>query len=116
MMAQVSEYLEEHIDEKVTVSDLASLFNLSVSQVRYNFFSEFGLTPAEYMRGCRMRKAAVLLTDTDYTMMEIASRTGYENPSKFASAFRRSTGSSPVEYRMRQKSMKADRKNTSANA
>ena len=59
----------------------------------------FGQSISQYTMYERMKKAAHLLTETNLSVLEVANRVGYENQSKFAAAFRRSRGSSPLEYR-----------------
>ena len=43
--------------------------------------------------------AAALLRESDLPVAEIAHRVGYEDPSRFAAAFRRHTGRRPTELR-----------------
>ncbi len=52
-----------------------------------------------YLRGLRMDTAARLLQESDLPVAEIAHRVGYEDPSRFAAAFRRHTGRRPTELR-----------------
>ena len=54
---------------------------------------------ASYLRGLRMDTAANLLRSSDLPVAEIAHRVGYEDPSRFAAAFRRHTGCRPTELR-----------------
>ena len=54
---------------------------------------------ASYLRGLRMDTAAQLLQESDLPVAEIAHRVGYEDPSRFAAAFRRHTGRRPTELR-----------------
>lgn len=51
------------------------------------------------MKEYRIRQAAVLLRQTQATIAEIANKVGYENQSKFATAFRDVLKISPAEYR-----------------
>ena len=46
-----------------------------------------------------MKKAADMLISTDDTILRIANMVGYENGSKFASAFKAVIGLSPKEFR-----------------
>ena len=46
-----------------------------------------------------MKQAAALLRQTQATIAEIASQVGYENQSKFATAFRDVMKIAPAEYR-----------------
>jgi AraC family transcriptional regulator len=49
----------------------------------------------------RMEHAKRLLCSTANSITDLAFQCGYENPSHFASAFRRWTGTSPSDYRGR---------------
>jgi AraC-like DNA-binding protein len=52
-----------------------------------------------FCRICPCREAARLLQESDLPVAEIAHRVGYEDPSRFAAAFRRHTGRRPTELR-----------------
>lgn len=54
-----------------------------------------------YARKARMEAAAAQLEETQDSILEIAGRYGYENGSKFATAFRSVMGVSPSQYRKR---------------
>lgn len=51
------------------------------------------------MKEYRIKQAAVLLRQTQATISEIAKQVGYENQSKFATAFRDIFNIAPAEYR-----------------
>ena len=51
------------------------------------------------MKEYRIRQAAILLRQTQATIAEIANQVGYENQSKFATAFREVLKIAPAEYR-----------------
>ena len=59
----------------------------------------FGQPIGTYMKEYRIRQAAVLVRQTQATIAEIANKVGYENQSKFATAFRDVLKISPAEYR-----------------
>jgi AraC-like DNA-binding protein len=52
-----------------------------------------------YMRQYRMQESAVLLSNTSQSVTLIAGSVGYENPSKFAAAFKAVMNMTPLEYR-----------------
>ena len=58
-----------------------------------------GMREIAYMKEYRIRQAADLLRQTRVSIAEIASQVGYENQSKFASAFRDIMKIAPAEYR-----------------
>ena len=51
------------------------------------------------MKEYRMKRAAILLRQTQATIAEISNQVGYENQSKFATAFRDVMKITPAEYR-----------------
>ena len=53
------------------------------------------MSTAAFLRAQKMRQAAVLLRETDRTVLDIAGQFGYDNGSKFARAFRSVIGVSP---------------------
>ena len=74
----------------------------------YNLFhklfkSMYGTTPNLYRQEYKMNRAAALLKNTEKTILDIALEQGYENPGKFAAAFKKVMGISPREYRILEK-------------
>ena len=59
----------------------------------------YGVPVFSYIRIQKMQAAALQLIHTPLTVMEIAAGCGYDNASKFASAFREIMGETPAEYR-----------------
>ena len=58
-----------------------------------------GVTPMQYLISIRMNRAKELLRNTDYSIQEISSLVGYENPLYFSRLFQRQTGRPPSVYR-----------------
>ena len=58
-----------------------------------------GMTPMQYITFLRITRAKELLRSTDYSIQEISSMVGYENPLYFSRIFKKQTGYSPSEYR-----------------
>ena len=92
-------YIAERMEQKVTVSELASHFHVSETQLKNCFKSVYGMSVHAYIREQKMRAAASMLKDTDIPVLEIAGKYGYDNGSKFAKAFREVMGASPNAYR-----------------
>ena len=95
----VCSYLTEHIERRITASELAEQFGVSASQIKNSFSGVYGTSVHAYMRGQRMQAAAKLLRSTDRTVLDIAGQFGYDNGSKFANAFRSVMGVTPAQYR-----------------
>lgn len=64
-----------------------------------NFKQYTKMTPLQYILSIRIANAQSLLETTLYSMTEIASIVGYDNPLYFSRIFKKQTGLSPSEYR-----------------
>jgi len=96
----VKRYIEEHIQEKITVGDLANLIHINEQHLMRIFKRETGQSVVEYITERRIIIASNLLKDTEYSVNFIADCVGCENYSYFTKLFKRFTGFTPREYRM----------------
>ena len=92
-------FVARHMDETPTVDDIATEFSISSSHLQKAFKGVYGVPIYSYMRVLKMQAAAMSLTHTDMSVLEIANNAGYGNASKFSSAFKRIIGEAPLEYR-----------------
>jgi AraC-like DNA-binding protein len=83
------------------VKALMDNVKLSVSKDRFRqlCLDYLEKTPRELVTAIRMESGAELLMETDYCVYTIASMVGYENEYAFSTAFRRTLGLSPRDYR-----------------
>lgn len=96
----IQSFLAEHMDQNYTQEQLAGQFDISLTGMKQCFKSVFGSSIGNWLLQYRMNQAAELLRgDRQISVAEIAGRVGYDSPSKFAMAFRKVMGMSPVEYR-----------------
>lgn len=95
------DWLEEHYEEPVTVTDMARALRISVRQLQYVFASHFGATPTEILRDIRLANARRLLnamtSNTATTIAEAAYACGFSHLSRFSIAYRERFGESPSE-------------------
>ena len=96
----IKEYIDSHIQEKITVKDLANLVHVNEQHLMRIFKKENGQSILEYINERRIVIASNLLKDTDYTINFIADCIGCENYSYFTKIFKKYTGFTPREYRM----------------
>ena len=95
----VCRYLVENMDSRTEIDKLAKLFHVSASQLKKCFRGVYGESIYSYTKELKMKQAAMLLTTTNRTVLDIAGSLGYRNGSKFASAFCDVMGMRPNEYR-----------------
>lgn len=96
---RVAAYISANHDSRMTVAFLAKNFHVSATHLQNAFKGVFGVPVFSYIRIDRMNAAALQLVQTDKTVMEIASESGYDNASKFAAAFCEIMKENPLEYR-----------------
>lgn len=91
------DFIEEHIKENINIEEVAAQSGYSL----YHFCRVFnlykGISIMEYIRGRRLSLAAIELFK-GRKITEIALDYGFETPSGFTKAFRKSFGYSPTQY------------------
>lgn len=95
----IDERLRE-VREAPTLSELATLCNLSVRQLTRGFRASKERSIGDHVAHCRMENAKRLLS-TRQSVKAIAYSLGFASPSSFSFAFRRATGQTPREFRQR---------------
>jgi AraC family transcriptional regulator len=93
------EYIEEHLDELPELATLAALVHLSPHHLCRAFKETLGQPPCRYHGFRRIERAKLLLADTSLRVTEIALMLGFSETSSFTTAFRRTTGLAPTDYR-----------------
>lgn len=96
---QCCDYIQLHLGEKLTLSEMAAHVGYSGNYLTQKFRREMGQTLSEYILESRMARARSLLTGTLFSIQEISRQLGYAGPSYFSEQFRRCTGQTPSEYR-----------------
>jgi transcriptional regulator GlxA family with amidase domain len=93
------EYIESHLDQRVSVGALAELAQLSRSHFIRAFKASLGATPLQCLRDARIRRAQRLLLDRDIPLAQIAADTGFADQAHLTRIFHRVTGESPGAWR-----------------
>lgn len=93
------EYIYVHIQERVTVDDLALHTGLSPSHLSRLFKKEAGISISDYIREKKVEKAQELLRFCDFSLIEISNYLSFSSQSHFTQMFREFTGMTPKKYR-----------------
>lgn len=96
---RAASYIADNMDSSISVALLSQKFHVSATHLQNAFKGVFGVPVFSYIRIHKMNAAALQLVRTDKTVMEIANECGYDNASKFASAFREIMNETPLDYR-----------------
>lgn len=92
-------YIEEHILEEPNLNKLGKLAGCSSHHFQRIFTYIGGVTLTEYLRRRRMSLAAVDLKDSNFKVIDIALKYGYDSPTAFNRAFQAVHGISPTQAR-----------------
>jgi len=98
-ISKAIEYIETHITEDLTTSDIAKEVCISSFYFQKGFSMLCGFTVAEYIRQRRLTLAGSELVSTDNKIIDIAMKYGYDSPDSFTKAFTRFHGSTPTAVR-----------------
>ena len=92
VVAQVQEYVKNHLSEKLTLADVAAVFNFSPNYLS-QLFGKYGDSGfVEYITETRIAAAKEMLEQGDLKVYEIAEKLGYESAFYFSKVFKKVTG------------------------
>ncbi len=98
-LADIRRYMEEHLDEPLTISTLSRRACLSATTFKESFRRLYGLPVHAWLRQQRMERAAELLRSSSLSVLGVAQSVGFSSASQFTAAFRRQYGVTPAQYR-----------------
>jgi AraC family transcriptional regulator len=98
---RVTAHIEEHLDARIRVSELAVLSRLSVSYFSVAFRRSFGASVQTFVARQRVERAKVLMLSTVQPLSEIALACGFCDQAHLCRQFRRITGGTPRSWRHR---------------
>lgn len=100
-------YIEDNITSDLTINDIASKVYLSPFYFQKGFAMLCGFTVSEYIRKRRLSLAGSELLNTNFKIIDIALKYGYDTPDSFTKAFKRFHGCTPSDVRSNGATLKA---------
>lgn len=98
-VSQMQCYIEAHLDKSITLHALAQIAGYSPWHCAKIFKNLTGKTPFEYIRMCRLSKAALELRDHNLKVVDVAMDFMFDSHEGFSRAFRKQFGISPNKYK-----------------
>lgn len=96
---RISEFLAEHLYDKVTIDMLTEHFHLGKSRLCEVFKNSYGDTIIHYYLFLKIEEAKRLLRENSLTISEISEKLNFESAAYFSRLFKKFVGASPSEYR-----------------
>lgn len=90
-----------YTDVNLSLQSVASMLQMSASYVGRSFKKSEGRSVAEYINDVRLSQAEKLLSNQDFSVIEIMERVGFINQSQFFKLFKKKFGATPREYRLK---------------
>ena len=95
---QITVYIREHIQEKLTVVQIAEYFHYSRARLSTIYKSATGCGINETIARERIECAKKMLRQQDKTVAQISDALGYSSPQYFSQKFSQETGCAPSRY------------------
>ena len=99
MWRSLSEYIDQNLGQRLTLSSLAEKCFYNPSYFSRSFKEKFGMPLTEYLTRKRLERAILLLSTTALSMDQISEQAGFESATYFRRVFKKATGTSPRGYR-----------------
>ena len=94
--------IEKHLlDVNFSIDTLSDFMNMSRSNFYRKIKSISGMSPNDYLKTIRLKKAAELLLSQDYRINEVYEQAGFSSSSYFAKCFKEQFGMLPREFVMK---------------
>jgi len=103
MLQSIREYIDNHLDCRLYVEELATQLGISPSHFTKSFRRSVGTTPHNYVMRRRLLRAQEMLSQSDLSLVEIALRTGFADQSHFSRRFHQLIGLPPKASRDRRR-------------
>lgn len=99
-MRKITDFIEKNIsDSDININDMATAAAVSRSGLNRKMRQLLGITPADFLKEARMKRAIRMLKETDTAVPDIAYACGFSDPKYFAKCVKASTGKTPRELR-----------------
>ncbi|RQS71618.1 AraC family transcriptional regulator [Burkholderia sp. Bp8963] len=95
--ARVIDYIEGHLDQRLTLAELAALTAISVPHFKVLFRETLGMPVHQYIVQRRVERAKALLLEGRLSISQVALEAGFAHPSHMANWMNRLLGATPSE-------------------
>lgn len=99
LILKAQAYMEQHYQEKISIENLSTQYNLGRRNFDRRFIKATGLTPLDYLQRVKVEAAKKYFENTRKAVNEVMYDVGYNDTKAFREVFSRITGMSPLDYK-----------------
>ncbi|QLE00218.1 helix-turn-helix transcriptional regulator [Galbibacter sp. BG1] len=99
IIEKAANHIQHNLNNLDTISEIASEVGVNPNKLQLGFQELYGQTVNDYIKNIRLSTATTLLTETDFSMLEIQDRIGISSKSYFSKIFKDHYGISPSKFR-----------------
>lgn len=92
-------WIHRRREQPIRVADIVEHANKCPEHISRSFVKHLKMTPSQYINRQKLDYAAELLAGTNFALLEICYRAGFDNPSYFHRLFKKHYGMPPIAYR-----------------
>lgn len=92
-------FIESNLDSELSIKMISKHTNISKTALYDKFDKSYGCTINDFITKKRIEKAKSLLKNTDYSIEDVAGKTGFSSASYFSKCFKKAVGISPLKYK-----------------
>lgn len=98
-LSQITDIIEDKVaDSDLNVNSLSTISGIGSKQIYRKIKQLTGMSPVEYIRSIRMKKAAMLFSQNKFTVSEVMYMVGFSNHSYFSKCFHTEFGKTPRQF------------------
>lgn len=101
LVKQAQHYIEKNIEEKISIDSLCQKFSVARRNFDRRFTKATGNSPLEYMQRVKIEAAKRALETTIKNVNEVMFDVGYNDIKAFREVFKRITGLTPTDYKLK---------------
>jgi len=99
LLSNITKIIEDHVsDSDLNVNALSNLSGFNVKHIYRKIKQLTGMTPVDYIKSIRMKKAAVLFSRKKFSVAEVMYMVGFSNHSYFSKCFQAEFGKTPKQF------------------
>lgn len=95
----IADYLQANYKENISLTELAKVFSLTPNYCGYLFKKNMGITYNDYLNILRLKNACKSLLNSNLSIKEIATDSGFHSLEYFYTTFKKFYGITPAKYR-----------------